>query len=126
MAAWINGIVGVLASFGIGIAVLGLEGLEVFRCIGASLVAGMLALVLTLKAERIPWIRAHVLNRSLKTWVVFLGLYFGGMLALAPALRDARVLGWLLLPLILCTGFTILAFGPMQDRWVARNQRRTP
>ena len=125
MAAWINGTLGVLASFWIGTSILGLDGMEVLRCIGASLFSGMLALVLTLKAEKTPWVRTRLLNRSLKTWVVFLSIYVAGLLLLAPPLRDPRVLRWMVFPLILATGFTILAFGPLQDRWVAQAQRKS-
>ena len=125
MAAWINGIIGILTSFWVGNRILSLDTSEILRCIGASLIAGMLALVVTLKAEHVSWVRRVLLNRSLKTWVLFLSIYFGGLLILAPALRDPRVMGWMIAPLVLSTGFTILGFGPLQDRWVAQAQRRS-
>jgi hypothetical protein len=125
--AAVNGVLGVVLAFIVGRAVLELEYLSIVQAILASCLAGMAALLVTLRAERTPWIRRHALNRQSRTWAVFLLIYFGGMVGVAPhlnPLHSPRVFLWMVLPLILCTGFTIIAFGPLQDRIVARIQRR--
>ena len=124
MIAWVNGSIGVAASYWIATDKLGMEPAQAGLCIGASVVAGMIALLTTLQGERTPWIRQHVMNRSLKTWAIFVSLYFGLMLAFAPPLRSGHNLAWLVGPLILATGFTIVAFGPLQDALVRRRRPR--
>jgi hypothetical protein len=124
MAAWINGLLGLGLSFGAGIGILGWDWAQVLRCVLSSAIGGFIALTATLRAERSPWIRRHVLKSSGRTWVFALSSYFGLMVLGAPDLQDLRAFGILILPLILCTGFTILVFGPMQDRRVAREQNK--
>lgn len=125
MSAWINGFIGVFATFMIGTYRLEMTASEIVQCIVASLISGLIAPILILKAEKTPWIRKYVLTRSLKTWAFFVGIYFGVLLALAPSLREVECLTWLAMPLIMSTGFSILVFGPIQDRLVARAQRRS-
>jgi hypothetical protein len=122
--AWVNGFLGAASAWLVGTRVLGLEDVEALRCVGASNAAGMAALLVTMQAERTVWVRRRLLTRGLYTWVLFLSTYFGMLLALAPALRSGRTFLILIFPVILSTGFTILAFGPIQDRIVARQQRR--
>lgn len=124
MSAWINGILGTLSAFLIGHFWAGLTPAEVALCLVASNIAGMTALLSTLKAEQTPWIRKIVLTRSIKTWLFFLSLYFGILLAIGHPLRELRVFAWMFVPVVLSTGFTILAFGPFQDWRIARAQRR--
>ena len=124
MIAWVNGFLGVAGSLGIGLAVLGRSPEEIAWALAAVILAGFLALLLTLQAESVPWIRRRVLNRSLVTWTFFLSVYYGVQLALAPMLREPRVLAWMSIPLVLSNGFSILAFGPLQDWVVARRQRQ--
>jgi hypothetical protein len=124
MAAWLNGILGLLLALALGIGILEMSWFEILRCILSANLAAAGALMLILKLEATPWVRKKVLTRSLKTWVVFTGVFLGILLALSPALREPRAFGWLILPLILSTGFWILLFGPIQDRLVARRQSR--
>jgi hypothetical protein len=125
MTAWINGFLGLFSSLLIGTQVLGLTPLEVMGSFVASVAAGWVAVFFTLKGERTPWLRKYVMSNSKRTWVVFLSLYFCSVVLLAPPIRDLRVFSWMIIPLILCTGFTIVTFGPLQDRWVARAQRKS-
>jgi hypothetical protein len=122
MLTWFNTIVGMILSFALGMGILGLTPFEVGNCILASEVAGLIALLGTLQAERRPWIRRYVLNRSLKTWALFLTLYFGPMLLIAPPLRDGKTLLILWLPLALGNGLAIKVFGPIQD-WIYRREQ---
>ncbi len=125
MIAWINGLLGIALAFFIGLNKIELNAYDVVLSIGASWVSGMIALLLVLKGERTPWIKRHVLTRSLRTWPIFLLLYYGGIWLLAPPLRSMDRLIWMAVPLALCNGFVILAFGPLQDRIIAQVQRRS-
>jgi hypothetical protein len=124
MVTWFNTILGMSLSFALGMGWLGLSAFEVGNCILASEVAGVIALLGTLQAERRPWIKKHVLNRSMKTWALFLTLYFGPMLWIAPPLRDLKILLILWLPLALGNGLAIEVFGPIQDALVRREQMK--
>jgi len=121
ISALLNGIVGLSLSILVGTQALNLTLVDSLRCVLSSNIAGLFALLTTLQAERFlkPW-----LNRSLKTWALLLILYLGGLIATAPVLRDSKTLVYLLFPLILSTGFSILVFGPIQDRLVRRQQRK--
>jgi hypothetical protein len=124
ICAFTNGMVGVISSLVVGIFVLQLPLSEILVCLVASNISGFLTVLTTLQAERTPWIRKNCLNRSLKTWTFFLSLYFGILLSLAPVLRNATSFLYLILPLILSTGFSIIAFGPVQDFLVRRQQQK--
>jgi hypothetical protein len=122
MLTWFNTVLGMVLSFAIGMGWLDLSAFEVGNCILASEVAGIVALLGTLQAERRPWLKKYVINRSLKTWVLFLGLYFGTMLWIAPPLREGKTLLILWLPLALGNGLAIKIFGPIQD-WIYRREQ---
>lgn len=124
MAALIIGCLGVVASWIVGTRFAGIDTMTVFWGVGASNIAGMTALLTTLKLERTHWIRTRVLRGSIPTWIVFLSLYFGILVGFCPILRNWDSFILMIVPLIMTTGFTILAFGPIQDRRVARDQRR--
>src|SRR4051812_38411243 len=98
MVALFNCILGVALSFGAGLGILHLDMDAILRSLLASQVGGLIGLLVTLRAERAPWIRANVLNRSLKTWTFFAAIYFGALLLISPALRDVRVLLWMTFP----------------------------
>ena len=119
--AWACGFAGSISAWWLGTQVLALTDWNSLLCVLASNGAGMAALLLTLQSERRPWIRRHVLTRSWRTWTFFLSIYFGGMLLIAPPLREPRILAWLAIPLMASTGFTILIFGPIQDRLTKRS-----
>ena len=125
MIAWVNGALGVLSSVWLGTGVLHFDLKTVLLCVGASVISGLAAVFSVTTGERTPWIRKHILNRSRRTWPTFLVIYFGGVLLLSPALRDSRAFLILVGPLVLCTGFTILIYGPIQDRIVARIQKNS-
>ncbi len=124
-AALLVGLFGIGSSFGVGRGILNLENWDVLRVLIASNCSGFLSLILILKAERTPWIRRRILNRSLKTWIVFVSLFLLGLVVGAPAMREVRGFSFLIFPAICSTGFLIMAFGPVQDRIVARIQRRS-
>lgn len=123
MTAWINGFLGVALTLAIGTLQFGMEPGTLARILLVNFASGLLSPLAILKLEGIPWVRQNILTRSLKTWAIFVTLYFGGNLLLSPELRSWPVFGWLGFPLILATGFSILAFGPIQDGFVRRRQR---
>ncbi|MBI3557287.1 MAG: hypothetical protein HY074_13570 [Deltaproteobacteria bacterium] len=124
MTAWFNGFLGVILVYAIASLRLGLTEFEAALCVIASNVSGMVSLLLYSAAFRRPWIRKRVIGGPFRTWTLFLTAYFGFMLLMAPALRDPEHFKWLAIPVIMTTGFTILIFGPIQDRMVARSQRK--
>jgi hypothetical protein len=124
MIAVFNGTIGVFATLALGSFVLNIDLPSLFQILLVSQVAAVVGLLLTLQAEGVPWIRRYVLRRSLMTWSFFLAIYFGILLGANPVLRDGRILAWLILPIILNQGWSILIFGPIQDQIVRRNQRR--
>jgi hypothetical protein len=124
-AALINGLLGFALTYAIGTHFLDLSSGEVLLSFLASNVSGFISVLLTLQAERTPWIRKRWLNRSLKTWALIISLYLSIMVALSPALRDFHTLVYLFIPLLLSTGFAILAFGPVQDFLVRKQQRKS-
>jgi hypothetical protein len=124
LSAIFNGCLGVTLAFVIGSRVLGLSAGEIGLCILASEISGLLSLLATLRMERVPFLRRYLINRSLKTWALFLCIYFGIILLIAPAMRDWRHWLWMTVPLMLGNGFVILLFGPIQDFLVRRDQRR--
>ena len=123
MTAWFNGFLGVILVYAIASLRLGLSEVDAALCVVASNVSGLTSLLLYSAGGRRPWIRKHLLGGPFRTWTLFLIAYFGMMLLMAPALRDAENFKWLLIPVIMTTGFTILVFGPIQDELVARSQR---
>jgi hypothetical protein len=124
LTAVLNGCIGLSLSYGVGLFFLQLSGVDILRSIAASNLAAFVALLLTLKAEQMPWVKRVFLGRSLKTWPFLVMLYFWISLALSPILRDLWILLWMAFPLLLSTGFSLLIFGPVQDYFVARKQRK--
>lgn len=125
IAALVNGLVGLGICLGIGLNLLHMGIGDIFISVLASNLASLLSLLVTLHAERIPWIKENILNRSLKTWGLLSCSYLGLLICLAPPLRQSPHFFYLLAPLVLSTGFAILLFGPIQDFLVRRQQRKT-
>jgi hypothetical protein len=124
-AAILNGLVGSGLTAWLGYQLLGLGSHEVIRCILVSNFAGVLALLITLRAQRVfSWMSSQIAFRTLKTWIFTASIYFGILLAFVPALRDFHCLMILAIPLILPTGYGIIVFGPIQDFFVRSDQRK--
>jgi hypothetical protein len=126
MTAWVNGFIGLASLAGIGHLLLDWTLPQIGRVFGASLLAGTIALFGILKAERFPAFRRIFMGRPLKVWVLFSSAFFGQVFLYAPELRpwlDLRAFALQLVPIMLSNGFTIVLFGPVQDRLVWRRQR---
>jgi hypothetical protein len=127
MTAWLNGFMGATLLAAIGKGVLGWSTAEVLHALLGSCLGGTISLFGVLKAERVPWVRQRLLGRPLKVWFFFVSSFFGQVLAYVPHLRfwdHPRAFLLQLIPIMLCNGFTIVLFGPIQDRIVWRRQRR--
>ncbi len=123
VAAIFCGIIGSALTYWLGIG-LSLTGLEVLVCLGAAQLACVISGILTLQAERRPWLKARLLRGGLRTWTCLAALFFGILVLLAEPLRREGILIRLAFPLILATGFALrCAFGPLQD-WIVRRQQR--
>jgi hypothetical protein len=122
--ALFNTILGTTLSFAIGMRVVHLTAPQIILSVVASQVGGLIGLLVTLRAEKNPTIRKHILNRSLKTWTLLFAVYSGFLLLISPALRDLRAFAWMVVPLMISNGLCIIAFGPIQDRLVRDEQKR--
>lgn len=116
LSALINGCAGTALTLAIGSQVLGMTLPQAALCVLASNVGGFLALLVIMWGS---WVRG-----TFPTWALFLGTYFGTLFLLAEPYRSVRAFVWLALPLMLSAGFCIIAYGPVQDWFVARSQRR--
>lgn len=125
MSALINGVLGLISCVVLGVQYLDLSIQDIATCMFSSWISGLIAMSVTLRSERTPWIKKKIMTRQSKTWVIFMTLYFGSLVLFAPPLRDWRVFWILVIPLILVTGFSILFFGPIQDHFVKKQQRKT-
>jgi putative effector of murein hydrolase LrgA (UPF0299 family) len=123
-SALFNGTLGATLAWLVGSKVLGLTLSEVGLCLIAAQVGGLLALFVTLKTAKVTFLRKYVVNRSLKTWALLLLVFFGTVALIAPPTRELRNWLWMTIPLVLSTGFCIIVFGPIQDLFVRREQRR--
>lgn len=124
MTAWFNGFLGLLVSYWLGTRYLHMSLGQVLRCVGASNLAGFVAMITILQAERVPHLKKGLLRGVFRTWIFFSSLYFGTLLLCAPPLREGMRFIILIVPLILSTGFVIIISGPILDALTIRNQRR--
>ncbi len=122
-SALFNAFLGISLTLVLSTMKLGLSFTDGVVCIVGSIVAGLLALLLYTAAGRNPWTRRHIVGGALRTWIFFLAAYFGLMLAFAAPLRETVNFEWLIIPVILATGLTIMIFGPIQD-WLVSKPRR--
>lgn len=124
MIAWINGILGLTISCWIGTQWLGLSLAQMLLAVFWVVLAGWLALFLTTRAQSHPWIRRYLVRGFIRTWTFFLLIYFGTIYLTVGFLHDGKNVLYLIIPLVLSNGFSIIAFGPVQDWFVSREQRR--
>jgi hypothetical protein len=117
-------LIGVLLTFWVGFHFFQLATEDILRGLIWANLAALISLLLTLKMEKIAWVRSHLLNRSLKTWLLLSSTYCGILLWGCSFLRSGIIFVTLFLPLLLSTGFAILIFGPIQDFLVRRQQMR--
>lgn len=125
MAPWIATLVGTLASLYVSTQLLGWEVWTCLRAIALTNLAGYLALVATLQAERVSWLKRNILPSTLPTWLFFLALYFTPTLVGVEELRHWDAWVRMLFPLMFTNGFSIAAFGPTQDFFVRHSQRKS-
>ncbi len=119
-----TGIFGLLSAIAVGTQILGWDVETCLRAVAAANIAGFLGLLITLRAERSATFKKRVLNSGIKTWILLSSVYSGIILALVPHTREIGAFLWMFLPLLLSTGFGIIAFGPVQDRIVQGLQRK--
>jgi hypothetical protein len=124
MVAWIAGFLGSAFCLGIGVLKLGYSPAEVLWWIGAANLMGVVGPMMTLRAEQSPGFKSRVLSGRWQTWIFLLVTYFGGLLLLVPALQEAQVFFWVVVPLLMSTGLMLNPiFGPLRD-WMVRNAQR--
>ncbi len=122
MIVLINGAIGIASSILVGKYILGFELDLLVRILLVSVIAGVIALTVTLRLERREKVKATLLKGSLRTHAFFFGTYFLFMLGFFPELRDVRAMAWMITPLVLTNVLSIPFFGKIQD-WL--NSRET-
>lgn len=123
LVAIVTGFIGLALSIFFGVEFQLLPLSEILVAVAASNVAAFMGLILTLRAEKIAWVRQNILTRALASWTLLSAIYFTLLFVLAPFLYDFNVLKWLFFPLLLSTGFAIVVFGPVQDLNMRRQQK---
>jgi uncharacterized membrane protein len=59
-----------------------------------------------------------------RSWVILVAIYLTILFPAAPQMKNASVFSYLIFPLILTCGFSILIFGPIQDYLISANQKK--
>ncbi|MCM2276923.1 MAG: hypothetical protein NDJ89_02460 [Oligoflexia bacterium] len=122
MSAWISGFLGLALSLWIGTSVLSLEQNDVLWAIVGSNLGGLIGATLTLRAEKVPQLKATLLRGAAGTWAFLAVLYFSILLALAPVMRERNAFFWLVVPVIMSSGLMLnWFFGPLQDWFFRRS-----
>lgn len=123
--ALVGGFAGIAMALAVGNWILNLNAQKIALTVFVSIVAGFFTLLLTLSGERSAWAKKCLLRGSLRTWMFFVSFYVAAMLLFAPPVRSPRAFAWMFVPLMFCNGFSVLMFGPVQDRLIRRHQRKT-
>ncbi|MEO5970477.1 MAG: hypothetical protein ABIQ95_11170 [Bdellovibrionia bacterium] len=123
-AALTNGLMGLIGSFGVGLYLLGMTNTDIFICIVASLVASLLSLMFTLNAVKSYPSTKKPNARLVRAWCILISIYLAILFLFAPPIRNAHTFLYLIFPLILTNGFSILIFGPIQDYLVSAEQKK--
>lgn len=124
LAALTTGTLSSVLVFVIGKGVLSLDSGDLLLAIFGSNLGGLIGGTLTLQAEKVSWIKNHILRGALPTWSLLVALYFVTLLGVAPAMRELRNFLWLVFPVIMTSGLMIPhVFGPVQDWLMRRSQK---
>ncbi len=123
-AALLMGFLGTFLCFGIGISKFEMSILDIGWSILSANISVLIALLGYLQLDRLPpslkkWIRG-----GWKAWTLVVLFYMSIFLNLVPSMRDWQLLYSMLFPLVLSTGFAMIAFGPIRDRIVWHYQRK--
>ena len=121
LMALFNGTIGVSLCFLIGLKRLGLDPSDILWSIIISNAAALAGLLLTLALEKKPGLKKTLLNGKFRTWCLLSLMYLAVLVGFCPVLRDPTSLLILICPLIFCTGFAIICFGPIQDWIISRS-----
>ncbi len=120
----VSGFLGLFLSLMIGNFLLDINMIDLLSCVGISNLAAFVALLTTLRIERtLLFLKYTARRRAIKTWIFLAILYFGLLIVFVPMLRNPSTLLIFSIPLVLSTGFSILVFGPIQDRLIWRQQQ---
>ena len=115
MIVLINGVIGVASSILVGKYILGFELFLIMKILLVSVIAGVIALTLTLRLERREKVKTTLLRGSLRTHLFFFGTYFLILLGIIPEMREVGRVAWMITSLTLTNVFSIPVFGKIQD-----------
>ncbi|MBY0471884.1 hypothetical protein K2X30_12015 [bacterium] len=124
LIAIVVGGLGWALSYGIGMHLLDLTAGEVTRAILTCQFTTFIGILGVLKGERTPWIKATLLRGTTGTWLAMSSIYLVPLWVINPPLRNLHHFAWMFLPTFMSVGWALLALGPVQDRIVARIQKK--
>jgi integral membrane sensor domain MASE1 len=119
-----NGLIGLVGSFGVGLYLLGMSGADIALCAFASTIAALISVISTLRA--VKWFPSTKKpnSRLVRAWIILGFIYLAILFLIAPPMRNSQTFLYLIFPLILTSGFSILIFGPIQDYLVSAEQKK--
>lgn len=123
MSAIALGSLGSFLTFVVGMRFLQMESGEILQTLLVSLVAGFVALLLTIQATQGELLGKRKVKGIIGTWSFVSFFYFLILLSFAPPMRDFRRIAYLFFPLMMSLFYIALPYGPIQDRWVRKRQR---
>lgn len=115
------GIFGVLSIAWVSTQVLGLTPSFALAVVLVSWAGSFLSLILTLRASDHPKLKV-ILKGWIRQWGMLVGIFFAVFFGLLPEMLDTQRFIWLIVPVLCSMGFTVIAFGPVQDRYVRKRQ----
>lgn len=123
-ASCVSGIIGSAIVWLLGSRAFDLSPAALIRLCAVANLAGLLAITITVRAERIAWMKRNVLKGGVATWTLLSTIFLSVLCALSPEYREWKVAAVLTFPLIFAAGFSFPVFGWFQDRYVRRARRR--
>lgn len=119
------GSLGVLLVFFLGLGQLEWSVVDCLWTVGVTLISGFFSPLIVLQGERVGALKRTLFRNGMTTWILFVSLFLGLIWIMGPeSLRSGKAMLWMFVPLSFTTGFSIIAFGPVQDRLVSARQKR--
>lgn len=123
--ALITGMIGSAVTFIVGVYCFHLSVFDISLSLISSNVAAILSLFITLRSDCFPPPFKGWVTGTPKAWALLISLYFTLLLGMSPPLRDLETILYLSFPLVLSAGFAIIAFGPIRDKMIRNQQKKS-
>ncbi|MGZ3688972.1 MAG: hypothetical protein ACXWP5_06550 [Bdellovibrionota bacterium] len=123
--AWSVAVIGVVLTFWLGMGPAGLNFGESLDCLIGTVVAGMVAILVTLRLQRMTGPAKDLVRGISRSYFVLYALYFATLLAVCKPVRHLHTFLIMFVPMVCDLGFTIVVFGPLQDQIIRSLQRKS-